>query len=496
MKPMKTTRLYNLDLAPAKKRTWKAFDITTMWMSVVHNLGMYSIAAGFYVLGMSPIAIFLAYITAFLIMFVVSNIMGIMGQRTGVPFPVVARLSFGIYGANIPALLRGLVAVFWYGIQTFLAANALIAVLKSLYPVVGEWQANGGTFLGYSYVGWVAFLFVWALQLMIVTKGMERVRKFQNLSGPIIWGVMLVLALVLLFQADGPIDLTKTIGGPDITSNAFALFGVAVFSIIASQVAVTANIADFCRFSPSERSVRWGNFWGLPINGALFGIVAVVCTAAAEVVYGETFSDPVELIVHQGNQVFVLIAALLFLGATMATNIAANIVSPAYDFAHLFPKKINFARGALIASVLALLTQPWNIFSSPIIIVYFLGAMGAFTGPMMGIIIWDYYRIRRGLVNMKELYSENPGGAYYYTKGFNMRAIVALVLASIVAAVIALVPTFSLLSAYSWPIGFTLGIALYAAVAASYSVPQVPEGDERAEVLDAEYPAVELEPVN
>jgi NCS1 family nucleobase:cation symporter-1 len=485
-----SNRLLSEDLAPAKARRWKAFDLSTMWMSVVHNLGMYSIAAGFYVLGMSPLAILFAYLAAFFIMFVFSNLMGIMGQRAGVPFPVIARLSFGVFGANIPAMLRGIVAVFWYGIQTYLAANALIVVLRSVYPVVGEWEQHAGSFLGLSTVGWIAFLLVWGLQLFVVTHGMERVRKFQNLAGPIIWVVMIVLAIILLTEANWNISLTEVVSKPESDQGALALFGLAVFSIISSQVSVTTNIADFCRFSPSAKSVRWGNFWGLPVNGAAFGIAAVLCTAAAKTVYGQTFTDPVDLIAHQGNKLFVIIAALLFLGATMGTNIAANIVSPAYDFANLFPSKVNFSRGAVIASVLALLTQPWNIFSSPVIVVYFLGAMGACTGPMMGIILWDYYRIRKGRVDIRQLYSDSKSSSYYYHKGFNPYAIITLVSVSVVAASIALVPVFSAISPYAWPIGLVLGAAVYALICRNYVVPYIPEED-----LVTETEPIEVVPV-
>lgn len=458
------TRLVSPDLAPARTRNWKAFDVSTMWMSVVHNLGQYTIAAGLYVLGMSPLQIFLAYVAAFLILQVVSNAMGIIGQRTGVPFPVIARISFGVFGANLPALIRGIVAVFWYGIQTYLAAMAMIAVLTSVYPTVGQWQQGWPSFLGLSLLGWCAFLLIWGLQLFIVTHGMERVRRFQNLAGPVIWAVMLVLAVVLLVQAKGDISLTTAPGATGTTQHGLALFGVAVFAIVASDATLAVNIGDFTRFSPSERSVKWGNFWGLPINGALFGIVAALCTAGAHAVYGKTFTDPADLIAHQGNKAFVIIGALLFLGATMATNIAANVVSPAYDFANLVPSKINFPRGALITSVLALLVLPWKVFSTPVIIVYFLGGVGAFMGPMTGIILWDYYRVRRGHVVVDDLYSDAVGSAYRYTRGFNHTAIIVLIVASAVTAVLALVPYFHHVAAYAWLIGVVLAAGLYGLV--------------------------------
>ncbi|NDZ77245.1 NCS1 family nucleobase:cation symporter-1 [Streptomyces sp. SID10853] len=455
--------LYSDDLAPATDRKWKTFDLSSMWMSVIHNLGTYTLAAGLYVLGLTPVEIFFAYVVAFAITLVACNATGLIGQRLGVPFPVIARLSFGVYGARIPAMVRGVIAIFWYGIQTYLAAMALISVLKVMSPGISGWEERTPSFLGLSLLGWICFLGVWGVQLFVVTHGIERIRKFQNLAGPAIWIVMLALSITLLVQAGGRISWTGTTVPGQSAGATVKLFMVAVFTIVASLSTLIVNVSDFTRFAADERSVKRGNFWGLPINGAMFGVVSAMCTAGAIAVYGKVFTDPAQLIAQQNNKILLVVGAVLFLGATMGTNISANVVSAAYDLANMFPKRLNFTRGALVASGIAVVVLPWKMYSTPAIIVYSLGGIGAFLGPLVGIILWDYYRVRKGAVVVDELYVSDGSSRYHYSSGYNWVALTAFAGTSAVTAVIALVPFFDAVSAYSWPMGVVLGACVYAA---------------------------------
>jgi len=380
------------------------------------------------------------------------------GQRYGIPFPVLARVSFGVFGANLPALIRGFVAIAWYGVQTYLASRAVIVLLLVIHPSFASMTTGG--FLGLTPLGWICFLALWLLQLVVITHGMETIRRFQNYAGAAISVVMVILAILLLARAHGHIDWAF--------GSAPMSFGVRlnnIMTIAALMFATFAtfmlNLCDFSRFSPTRRSVTVGNFWGLPVNGLVFSAIAVVMTIASAEVYGRIIADPTELLAETGNPVLVGIGAVVFIFATIGVNVVANGVSPAYDFSNVFPSRITFTRGAIIACVIALFIMPWKLYSSPIVINYFLSTLGAFLGPLFGVIMVDYYLHRHGVISIPALYSDDPASAYYYRRGINPTAIIAFVPAAFASTSVALWPQLHSASAYSWFVGAFVAALIY-----------------------------------
>ncbi|MFJ4923838.1 NCS1 family nucleobase:cation symporter-1 [Streptomyces sp. NPDC088725] len=454
-------RLTNEDLAPASARTWKVFDLFALWMSDVHNLGNYTFAAGLLVLGMNVWQVFTSLLAGFVLIYLGMNLMGRIGQRHGVPFPVVSRISFGVWGANIPALIRAVIAIMWYGIQTYLASVAVNVMLLAAIPELDSWTEH--SFLGLDALGWTSFLTLWVLQALIIGRGMESVRKFQDFCGPAIWLVMIALAVWVLAKAGWTISLTST-PNPVSTGKQVSQWFGAIGLILATYGTLMLNFCDFSRFAPDQRTVRRGNFWGLPVNSTAFVILSVIVTAGSIEVFGEAITDPALLVAKVGNTWVLVLGALTFAIATMGVNIVANFVSPAYDLANVWPQKITFKVGGMISTVAALLVTPWNLYSNPDVVNYFLGGLGAFLGPLFGVIMIDYYWVKRGRVDVEALFDGSEDARYYYRKGVNPKALWTFLPSAGLAAVLALVPYFGDVAAYSWFIGTAVAAVLYAAL--------------------------------
>jgi len=290
------------------------------------------------------------------------------------------------------------------------------------------------------------------------------VRHFVDWAGPAIYVAMFALAVWIIIEARGNIGLT--LSSEDLSAGATILaFATAVSLVVAYFSTLMLNFCDFSRFSPTERMVKVGNFWGLPVNFLAFSLVVVVVTSGSQTVFGEAITDPVEVVARIPNTLVLIIGALTFAIATVGINIVANFVSPCYDLANAFPKHIDFRRGGLITAFAALLVTPWNIYNSPVAINYFLGGLGAFLGPLFGIIFVDYYLVRRGRVDVDALYREGPSSPYWYQRGVNRKAVLVFAVSAVVAAVVALFPVFKTLSPFSWFVGAGLSAVLYYVVA-------------------------------
>ena len=470
-------RLYNEDLRPAKpeERRWNTYSLFCLWMNDAHNVGNYTFAAGLFLLGLSPIQVTLGILGGALIIFGGCCMSGFMGHDTGTPYPVVSRLSWGVWGARFTALVRGIVAIAWYGVQTFLASVALKVLLVRFIP--GMESLTEIRFLGLDLLGWIAFLLLWGIQLLIVRKGMEAVRHFQGLAGPAIWVVMLALAGWMLWQAD--FSISWTTGGGDTPLSAgeqwyqtFAAIGLTV-GVLATLM---LNFSDFARFSPSRQDVVKGNALGLPLNWTAFALTSVIVSAASMKVYGEAVLDPAALLENVENEWIVLAGSAVFVLATIGVNIVANFVSAAFDLSNLNPRRISFKAGGIIASVAALLSTPWNLYNSPEVISYFLGGLGALLGPFFGIMAVDYFALRRARVSLPDMYDPSENGLYYYTRGVNMLAVKAFVPTSIITLTLALVPAFSVVAPFGWFIGAALGALAYYLIAKG-RLPILPAGD-------------------
>ena len=410
-------RLINDDLAPARSRDWGFFSLFAMWMSDIHSIGGYTFAAGLFALGLGAAQVFTSLSVGIVIVFLLMNLVGFAGQKTGLCYPVLARITFGTIGSNLPALLRGFVAICWYGIQTWLASRAVIVLVAGLWPGVTE--IGRTRFLGETLLGWAAFILMWALQLLLLRKGMETIRRFQDWAGPAVWVVMLILTVYVLKLAGWRIsfDLAST---PSQWGTAHAvLAGVSL--TVAYFATLMLNFCDFSRNAPDRRSVTRANLWGLPVNFIAFSVVSVLVTAGTLKVYGKYIFDPVEVVSRIDSVPAAILGAITFAVATLGINVVANFVSPAYDLANAAPKHIDFKKGGLISACIALVILPWRLFNSPVVVNIFLEGVGAVLGPLFGIIMVDYFILRRQKVLVPDLFKEE--GHYTYAKGWNMKAI-------------------------------------------------------------------------
>ncbi len=460
-------RLYNEDLAPVpmEKRTWTGYSIFAMWMSDVHSVGGYTFAASLFLFGLTGWQVLLSMTVGILIVYVLMNLIGRPSLREGIPFPVMARVSMGVMGANLAALIRGVVGIVWYGVQTYFASKAVATIILLFIPSAAS-LANG-SFMGLDGLGWVAFLIMWVGQLLIFQRGMETIRKFIDFCGPAVYVVMFVLMGWILYHA-GLDSLNLTLGDVQLTGGETIghMFN-AMLLVVAYFAALLLNFGDFSRFGKSERQMKVGNFLGLPVNFIVFAIVVVIVTAGSVSVFGEMIMDPVEIVARIDNKVAVFIGSVTFIIATMGINIVANFVSPAYDFANLFPKYVDFKRGGLITSVLAVMVCPWIFVDSPHAITVFVSVFGAVLAPLYGVMVADYYLVKREKVTTPELYTMEATGRYHYDGGWNHVGLKSLLVSGAIAIgwelgtqLLHVLPENNL----GWVIGAVSGAVIYTAM--------------------------------
>jgi nucleobase:cation symporter-1, NCS1 family len=463
--PNADAKLYNHDLAPIAPagRTWGVFSIFAMWMSDVHSVGGYTFAASLFFLGLTGWEVLLAMVIGITIVYFLMNLIGRPSLKYGTPFPVVARMAFGVMGANIAAGLRGIVGIVWYGVQTYFASKAVQALVLTFYPGAEAWTHSG--FAGLSALGWASFLFMWLFQLLIFLNGMETIRKFIDFCGPVVYIVMFALAIWIVTQT-GASSLSLQLS-PRAEGSAIGHMANATMLIVAYFAALLLNFGDFSRFAKDERSMKVGNFLGLPVNFIVFAIITVIVTAGTVKVFGEAIMDPVAIVERIGNPWVVAIGSITFIVATMGINIVANFVSPAYDISNLYPGKIDFRRGGLITSILSVMVCPWIFVSSPQAITIFVSVFGAALGPMFGIMVADYYLVKHQQIVLNDLYTMSPKGTLHFDGGWNTRALLALAGSAAISIGLSLAGAYGLmtnLGDWGWAIGAALGALFYIAL--------------------------------
>lgn len=451
--------LYSLDLAPTERlgRRHTARTYFTFWANDVHGLGNYAFAVGLFSLGLGGWQILAALAVGAVLLGALLGLSGFMGQKTGVPFPVMTRTSFGIRGARLASLLCGAVTVAWFGIQTFLASVVLRVVLVAMVPSLHGLDTN--SILGLSTLGWAAFVVLWIVQLVIVSFGMEIIRKLEVFAGPVILLTMVLLAGWVFIQAKGAIQWTGTRGleGGMMWRTIFA--GGALW--VAMYGTFLVSFCDIARSAASRRSLVRGNFWGIAINMLLFGAIVVILAGGQYKVNGTIIEAPSDIVKNIPNTAFLVLACLLILILAIAANVTTNVVGPAKTLTNFFPRHLDSRKATWVAGTIGVVITPWNLYTSPLVIVSFLGVLGALLGPLFGVMMADYWLLRRGKVNVPELYSESPAGAYFYRKGVNPKAMIALIAASAAAIPIACVPVFEAAAPFAWFVGAALGALAY-----------------------------------
>jgi len=473
--------LYNADLAPtpSNKKNWGWFEIFNVWANDVQSLFGYTLAASLFLAsGLNGWAVFLALILAgFFIMWLV-NLSGKPSVKHGIPYPVFARVSMGVFGANFPAMARGLVAMFWYGAQTYAASTAVALLITGI-------TGNPGTemFLGMTGVMWVSFIFVSAFQVYLFWQGVDLVRRFLNFAGPAVYIVMVLLMLVIWFKAGGGLlsEVGEIFSGGERTGGFEGLgsFGafLAVFSIMVGYfAAVVINFGDFARFVKNEDEMKKGNLWGLVGNVIFFSFITLMITGGTIAIFGEYVANPTDMVAKVDNIVLTIVAAFAFFAATVGINMVANFIPPAYDLANLMPSKINFRTGGLITAAFGfVIGGMWVAVITQMGLFPFVNTLGAILAPVFGIMIVDYYVIKKQRLDVDDLFSDSPNGKYHYNGGFNGKGILAWVLSGYIAVgtvwpnilFLGMDDFFANLGGgggYAWIIGASLGAVIHLAI--------------------------------
>lgn len=465
IKPGYDPRLTNEDLAPLKKQHWSQYNIFAFWMSDVHSVGGYITAGSLFSLGLSSWQVLVSLVVGICIVQFFCNLVAKPSQVTGTPYPVICRASFGVLGANVPAVIRGLIAVAWYGIQTYLASSAFMLLALHFFPNLAPYadlKLHG--FAGLSTLGWVAFMTMWVLQAFVFWHGMEAIRRFIDWAGPAVYVVMAVLCGWLVWKA-GWSNIDMNLGGVKFEGAAAVPVMLSAIALVVSYFSgPMLNFGDFSRYGKSFDAVKKGNFWGLPVNFLFFSLLSVITTAATLPVFGELITDPVHTVAKIDSTTAVVLGALTFMIATVGINIVANFVSPAFDFSNCAPSKISWRTGGMIAAVGSVFITPWNLYNNPEVIHYTLDILGSFIGPLFGILIADFYLVRKQHVDVDALYTMSPQGAYWYTNGVNRKAVWALIPSAVVPTLCVLVPTLQGAANYAWFIGMALGFVIYLAL--------------------------------
>ena len=435
---MSSKKLYNKDLAPtpSNQKKWGWFEIFNVWANDVQSLFGYTLAASLFIAsGLNGWAVFLALILAgFFIMWLV-NLSGKPSVKHGIPYPVFARVSMGVFGANFPAMARGLVAMFWYGAQTYAASTAVALLITAL-------TGNPGTemFLGMTGVMWVSFIFVSLFQIYLFWQGIDLVRKFLNFAGPAVYVVMVILMLAIWGEVGGSLlsEVGEIFSGGERSGGFEGLgsFGafLAVFSIMVGYfAAVVINFGDFARFVKNEEEMKKGNLYGLVGNVVFFSFITLMITGGSIALFGEYIAQPTDMVAKVDNIFLTLVAAFAFFAATVGINMVANFIPPAYDLANLMPSKINFRTGGLITAGFGfVIGGMWVAVITKMGIFPFVNTLGAILAPVFGIMITDYYIIKKGKLDVKALFKDGKG-KYYYNDGFNYKAMLAWAISGYIA---------------------------------------------------------------
>lgn len=449
--------LINDDLAPLKDQHWGAYNVFAFWMSDVHSVGGYVTAGALFALGLTAWQVMLALVIGITMVYYLCNLVSLPSQRSATPFPVVCRAAFGIQGAKIPALIRGIIAVAWYGIQTYLASHVLVVLIVKLWPNL-EKYADPATygFLGLSAVGYVAFAILWIVQALVFWRGMEAIRKFIDFCGPAVYVVMLVLAVYLVAKA-GVNNINLNLSEEKLTGGAaWAAFFGGVATVVSYFSGPMLNFGDISRYGKTQKAVKVGNFLGLPVNFIVFSLLVVVTASATVPVFGQLITEPVDTIAALDNTYAIALGALTLTIATVGINIVANFIAPAYDFSNVAPSKISWRTGGMIAAVGSIFLTPWNLYNSPEVIHYTLDTLAAFIGPLFGVLIAYFYVVNKNPINVDALFDSSPQGAFYYQKGFNTNAVIATAVAAVASILTLIIPALHGGATYSWFIGAIL----------------------------------------
>lgn len=452
--------LYNQDLAPVPiaQRTWSTYNYAALWISMAHCIPTYMLASGLMTQGMNWWQALATILLGNTIVLVPILLNSHPGTKYGIPFPVFARAAYGTAGSNLPALMRALVACGWFGIQAWIGGEALQTFFVVLVP--GWATLLGPGFGGHSTTEWLSFLVFWGINIGIIYRGMNLLRVVENWSAPYVLVVTAILLVWAVKAAHGFGPLLSQPGKFATLAEFLPVFVPSLTAMIGFWATLSLNMPDFTRFGRSQREQAIGQAVALPTTMFAFAAMGVLITSASALLYGEPIWDPIRLVGHFTNPWIVGFAMFSVVVATLAVNIAANVVSPANDFANALPRWISFRTGGLITGLVGIAMQPWRLLADPkgYIFTWLVGYSGGL-GSIAGVLIADYWIVRRTQLNLADLYL--PNGEY---GGWSLPAVVATLAGCALAWGGLLFAPMRPLYDYAWFVGFFAAGGIYIAL--------------------------------
>ncbi len=444
--------LRNADLAPTTRaqRTWGTYNYIALWFSMSMEITTYQLASSLIAKGMDWKQAVGTVLMGNLIVLVPMLLNAHAGAKYGIPFPVFIRAPFGVWGANIPAVMRALVACGWFGIQSWIGGTAIHSMLLVVWPGIAQ----------VDWALWACFLGFWLLNMAVVWRGVESIRFLQGFAAPFMFLMAAALLIWVRVKAGSFGSMLSTPSKFHGWHDFLPVFFPTLTGMVGYWATLALNIPDFTRYSKSQGAQIVGQGFGLPVAMTLYTFVGIAVTSASVVLFGEPIWNPITLLGRFHQPVVAFIALIAILVSTLNVNIGANVVSPSNDFSNLYPRLISYRTGGMITGLLGLAMQPWKLMATPDAYIFgWLEGYAGLMGPIAGIMICDYFFIRKTKLSIHSLYHRE--GIYHYTKGFNPRAIVALVIGVVVALIGLWVPTLRFLYDYSWFVGLFLSGIIY-----------------------------------
>jgi nucleobase:cation symporter-1, NCS1 family len=458
---LEASPLYNHDLAPVRvaDRTWTTYNFAALWISMAHCIPTYMMAAGLIAAGMSwREALFTILLGNTIVLLpILAN--SHAGTKYGIPFPVYARAAYGTVGSNLPALMRALVACGWFGINCWIGGQALHTFLHAVSP----WWAHHLSKVpagGHAPGEWIGLALFWLLNIGVVYRGMNLLRRVENWAAPFVLVMTALLVGWAVWRAHGLGAIMAQPGKFKTFGAFFKVFVPSLTAMIGFWATLSLNMPDFTRFGRSQKEQAIGQVVALPTTMTVFAAMGIVITSATTIIYGEAIWKPELLIGHFDQRWLVAVGMFTIVVATLAVNIAANVVSPANDFANAFPRFISFRTGGLITGILGVVMQPWKLLADPsgYIFTWLVGYSGGL-GSIAGVLIADYFIVRKRQLALADLY--RPDGRYRYSGGWNIPATVATLLGCACAWIGAFVPVLHPVYDYAWFVGFLVAAGAY-----------------------------------
>jgi NCS1 family nucleobase:cation symporter-1 len=458
--------LSNPDLAPVPilRRNWTTYNYAALWISMAHCIPTYMLASGLMAAGMNWKQALVTILLGNTIVLIPILLNSHPGTKYGIPFPVFARAAYGTFGSNLPALMRALVACGWFGIQSWIGGEALHTFFSAIIPGWNDLLGRGSG--GHTTTAWLSFLLFWGINIFIIYRGMDLLRKVENWAAPFVLVMTTVLLIWAVKKAHGLGPLLAQPGKFPTFREFFPIFIPSLTAMIGYWATLSLNMPDFTRFGRSQREQIVGQVVALPTTMSVFAAMGVLITSATVLIFGRAIWDPVQLVGQFKAPVVVAISMFTAVVATLAVNIAANVVSPANDFANAFPRAIRFKTGGLITGIVGILMQPWKLLADPsgYIFQWLLGYSGGL-GSIAGVLIADYWLVRRKELALEDLYLVN--GAYRYRAGWNWKAVIATAVGCVLAWIGLVVKPLAPLYSYAWFVGFLAAGFLYWALSAA-----------------------------